>query len=94
MNGRVVAYVVGGLFCARVLFLSLRTFAFRDGWPHNQRRLILKNCVGLTSNMGRSKTATTGLNVERCRSHRARSAESEQLGRPQPCYSGLRVRRF
>jgi hypothetical protein len=37
MTARVIAYIVGGLFCAGVPFLSLRTFVFRDGWPHNKK---------------------------------------------------------
>jgi hypothetical protein len=34
---RVIAYIVAGLFCAGVLFLSLRTFVFRDSWRHNNK---------------------------------------------------------
>jgi hypothetical protein len=34
---RVIAYVVVGLFCGGVLFLSLRTFVFRDSWRHNKK---------------------------------------------------------
>lgn len=37
MTARVIAYIVGGLFCAGVLFLLLRTFVFRDSWRHNKK---------------------------------------------------------
>jgi hypothetical protein len=33
----VIAYIVGGLFCAGVLFLLLRTFVFRDSWRPNKK---------------------------------------------------------
>ena len=37
MTVRVIAYIVGGLFCAGVLFLLLRTFVFRYSWRHNKK---------------------------------------------------------
>jgi hypothetical protein len=37
MTARVIAYIVGGLFCTGVLFLLLRTFVFRDRWRHNKK---------------------------------------------------------
>ena len=37
MIARVIAYIVVGIFCAGVLFLLLRTFAFRDRWRHNKK---------------------------------------------------------
>ena len=37
MTARVIAYIVGGLFCAGALLLSLRTFLFRDSWRHNKK---------------------------------------------------------
>ena len=37
MPARVIAYIVGSLFCAGVLFSLLRTFVFRDRWRHNKK---------------------------------------------------------
>jgi hypothetical protein len=37
MTARIFVYIVGGLFCAGVLFLLLRTFVFRDSWRHNKK---------------------------------------------------------
>jgi hypothetical protein len=37
MTARVISYIVVGLFCAGVLFLSLRPFVFRDRWRHNKK---------------------------------------------------------
>ena len=37
MIARVIAYIVGGLFCAGILFLLLRTFVFRDRWRPNKK---------------------------------------------------------
>ena len=33
---RGIAYIVGGLFCGGVLFLT-RSFVFRDRWRHNNK---------------------------------------------------------
>jgi hypothetical protein len=63
MTARVIAYIVVGLFCAGVLLL-LRSFIFRDRWRPN-KKIDLRECAGLISNMDRNKTPTTGSNAER-----------------------------
>ena len=37
MTARVIAYIVGGLFSAGVLFVLLRTFLFRDRWRPSKK---------------------------------------------------------
>jgi hypothetical protein len=37
MTARIIAYIVGGLFCGGVLFILLRTFLFRDRWRHDKK---------------------------------------------------------
>ena len=54
MTARVIAYIVGGLFSAGVLFSLLRTFVFRDSWRHN-KKIDLKELRRIDIEYGRKQ---------------------------------------